>query len=116
MLYGLVLAMPIKLAPSNRPTLTTDPSLSLALALITMLAGAVKTAPSAGLVMFAIGGMFGSAYLKFNGTKLVLAGGRKNQPLELLKIAPSQLATDVVVTVMYSVPQRSPPPVSCETK
>jgi hypothetical protein len=53
--------MPIELAPSKKPTLTTDPSLSLALALIIMLAGALKIAPSAGLVMFAIGETFADA-------------------------------------------------------
>src|SRR6185369_9658449 len=101
MLYGLVLAIPIELAPSKKPTVTTDPSLSLALALIIILAGAGKIAPAAGLVMFAVGETFAETYLKFNGTKVVFAGNRKNQPPELLKIAPSQLATGVVITVVY---------------
>jgi hypothetical protein len=39
--------------------------------------------------------------MKFTGTKLVLAGGRKIQ-LPGFKIAPSQLATPLVVTVVVS--------------
>src|SRR6266542_1723874 len=108
--------MPIELAPSKKPTWATDPSLSLALALIIMLAGAVKVAPLAGLVMFATGETFTDPYLKFNGTKLVFAGGLKDQALELLKIAPSHVATGVVITVVYSVAQRSPPGISCDTR
>jgi len=66
--------------------------------------------------MFATGETFTGTYLKFSGTKLVFAGGLNDQALELLKIAPAQLATVVVVTVVYSVAQRSPPLLSSETK
>ena len=52
---GVVWADPNKLAPAKNETLVTVPLLTEALALMGTLAGAVKVAPLAGLVMLTVG-------------------------------------------------------------
>jgi hypothetical protein len=55
-LYGLLLSVPSNVAPLKNSTFVTVPSLSLALAVIAMLAGALNRAPSAGLEILTVGG------------------------------------------------------------
>ena len=55
-LYGAVVAVPRKVVPVVKSTFVTVPSGSLAVALRVMVAGAVKTAPFAGLVSETVGG------------------------------------------------------------
>src|SRR5688572_8813313 len=61
MLYGLVVSLPISVVPWKKSTRATVPSVSLAVALTVMLAGAVNVAPLAGAVSAAVGGVFGGA-------------------------------------------------------
>ena len=50
------MSVPSEVDPARNCTLLTEPSLSLALALIVTLAGAVNDAPLAGEVMLTVGG------------------------------------------------------------
>jgi hypothetical protein len=61
-LYGLVVSLPINVEPWKKSTRLTVPSVSLALALMVMLAGAVNVAPLAGAVSAALGGWFAAAF------------------------------------------------------
>ena len=57
-MYGLLLSVPSKVAPLKNSTFVTVPSLSLALAVIAMLARALNRAPSAGLeILLTDGGL-----------------------------------------------------------
>ena len=56
-----MVSVPSRLPSAKKATWVTLPSLSLAVAVIAMLAGAVKLAPSAGLVSCAVGGVLGGA-------------------------------------------------------
>jgi len=58
-LYGAVVSVPTRLLPLKKSTFATVPSLSAAVAFTVTLAGAVKVAPLAGLVMLTVGGTFG---------------------------------------------------------
>src|SRR5437762_1538317 len=56
MLYGAAVSVPIKLLSPKKSTLVTVPSGSVAVALIEIVAGAVKVAPLAGEVTLTTGG------------------------------------------------------------
>src|SRR5882672_5622763 len=55
--YGAAVAVPTSVPPSKKSTFATLPSASLAVAFTVMLAGAVKTALLAGLVIATVGGV-----------------------------------------------------------
>jgi len=57
--YGLVVSVPSRVEPAKNSTCEMLPSASLALAAIAIIAGAVKPAPGAGVVMATVGGWFG---------------------------------------------------------
>jgi hypothetical protein len=54
-LYGLVVSVPMTVVPAEKVTCVTDPSVSDAVALMTMLAGASNVAPFAGAVNATVG-------------------------------------------------------------
>ncbi len=59
------MSVPSSVVPWKNSTRLTVPSLSEALTLIVMLAGALKLAPVVGAVIATVGGLFGSALTSF---------------------------------------------------
>ena len=55
--YGVVVSVPRRVVPSRNSTLVTFPSGSLAVAVTVIVGFQAKTAPSAGDVMLAVGGV-----------------------------------------------------------
>ncbi len=72
-LYGAVVSLPISVAPAKKSTRDTVPSLSLAFALTTNVAGAVAVAPLAGLVSDTVGGTFGAVTVTDTALDVLLA-------------------------------------------
>ena len=70
---GLDESSPSLVVPRKNSTLDTVPSLSLALALIVIFAGAVKVAPFAGLDMLTVGAPFGASTVIATTLEVVLS-------------------------------------------
>ena len=108
------MSSPSFVVPWKNSTLLTVPSLSDAFALIVMLAGAVKLAPLAGLVMLTSGGLFdgagGCVDLPARSRPSTLTMAAKASPIEISmratmedSIAPQKVSTLRALVILAEV-------------